>query len=112
MDLLTQTINDFAQWRATRASREQTPSRLKQQVAELADYHSKSELCQALNINNRLIERCLQEYQVADFVELPAVNEPPAGELNMELNVQGVNVTIKGLPKDIASMILCLGAAQ
>ena len=112
MDLLTQTINDFAQWRNSRTTRGQTPPHLKKQVATLADVHSRSELCQALNINNRLIERCLQEHQVADFVELSIVHEPSVGELKMELNVQGINAVIKGLPQDIASMVLCLGAAQ
>lgn len=112
MDLLTQAIYDFAQWRSTRATRQQTPSHLKRQIATLVDSHSKSELCQALNINNRLIERCIQEYQTTDFVELPIQSEPPAGELQMVFSIQGINASISGLPQDMASMIHCLGATQ
>ena len=112
MDLLAQTISDFEQWRNTRAAREQTPSRLRRQVASLTNSYTKAELCQALNVNNRLIERCLQEYQANEILELPELNERTEGELRVEISIQGINAAIKGLPQDIASMILCLGSVQ
>ena len=109
MDLLTQAINDFAQWRSTRATREQTPLYLKKQIATLVHSYSKSELCQALNINNRLIERCVKMYEPVNFVELPTHNDQQVGELHMKLNTQSISVSLSGLPQDMAAMIRCLG---
>ena len=112
MDLLTQTTNDFAQWRSTRTSREQTPDHLKRKIVILTESYSKSELCQALNINNRLIDRCLQEQKIEEVVELSNLHEQTTSELEMAFSFQGIQATIKGLPQDIGFMIHHLGAPQ
>jgi hypothetical protein len=95
---LSNAINAFKQWRATRKkTTHKTPEALQQQVVELLSHYSRGTISNALGLSGSQVKR----WQVgADdapaFVELPVLEYTP-GSLQVELRLpNGAELSLSG----------------
>lgn len=88
----------FAHWRATRGTNRQTPSHLAKAALELTDAYSKSEIIQALGINNHALKRWERLFNPPPvdqaFVELTDPNSAHSKPVPLRLQLQQADLTL------------------
>jgi hypothetical protein len=95
---LSNVINAFKQWRATRKNAtHKTPEALQQQVVELLLHYSRGTLSNALGLSGTQVKRWQAGASDAPaFVELPVLDEIPSA-LRLELRLlNGAELSLSG----------------
>jgi hypothetical protein len=95
---LSNVINAFKQWRATRKNAtHKTPEALQQQVVELLSHYSRGTLSNALGLSGTQVKRWQAGASDAHaFVELPVLDETPSA-LRLELRLpNGAELSLSG----------------
>jgi hypothetical protein len=95
---LSNVINAFKQWRATRKNAtHKTPEALQQQVVELLSHYSRGTLSNALGLSGTQVKRWQAGASDAPaFVELPVLDETPSA-LRLELRLpNGAELSLSG----------------
>jgi hypothetical protein len=95
---LSNVINAFKQWRATRKNAtHKTPEALQQQVVELLSHYSRGTLSNALGLSGTQVKRWQAGASDAPaFVELPVLDETPSA-LRLELRLSnGAELSLSG----------------
>jgi hypothetical protein len=95
---LSNAINAFKQWRATRKNAtHKTPEALQQQVVELLSHYSRGTISNALGLSGTQVKRW--QAGASDppaFVELPVFDETPSA-LRVELRLpNGAELSVSG----------------
>ena len=95
---LSNAINAFKQWRATRKNAtHKTPEALQKQVIELLSHYSRGTLSNALGLSGTQVKRWQTGASDAPaFVELPVLDEAPRA-LHVELSLpNGAELSLSG----------------